>query len=183
MPVHDRTAIHWNDFNYVKLDNKRIDNLILCKLCKRIFIFNKDSTSAQTVHNKACKKKTNNPEIVQSINKKFLNRKLDQKTQKRIDRLTALASATDNRPHSFARGDGFLNLVQFYVDDSAANGKFDVSKYSPHASTVVDNLKELKDEIKDLLIKKLKTIFGGCCILDHWSSKLNKIKFIGISLR
>lgn len=177
----------WEDFNFIKYNSKKIPDMVYCLLCNDVFKYNKDSTRANIRHNEYCKSKTTTTTTTTTSSnkstKKFVYTKLKKETQKQIDKLTALAAAKDCRPHSFARGEGFINLVQFYVDQASLHGKFEVKEYSPHASTVVSNLNELKITIKSKLIKLFNDIKNCCCILDHWSSYMNKIKFVGIAVK
>lgn len=118
----DKKSSLWSDFNFIVYKSEKINDLIYCKLCKDVFKFDKSSSSSQIRHNKSCK----NNQLSKSSNKimstkKLMFKKLNKDDQKKIDRLTALAAAKDNRPHSFARGDGIyllfniLNLVLIFL--------------------------------------------------------------------
>lgn len=180
IPV-DRPSEFWKSFNFIRIDLKKVKDFILCTGCNLVFCFKTTSSSSHSTHYSTCSKKQLSKEVITSTKKLFI-RKLDSKAQKKLDRLTAIASALDLRPVSFARKDGFLNLGQFLIDE-AVKGKFTLKDYSPHPSTVTKNIKEITLEVKCKMIDSYKNITSAAIILDHWSSRMNMVKFIGICIR
>lgn len=182
IPV-ERKKEWWKHFKFIRLNNKKLDNFFFCSNCKKVFSFNLNSSKANSTHINTCLSKKNDSQMNSQPISKMMKNILPMRIAKQIDQKTAFASAIDLKPFSFARGEGYLQLVQHIIDITSIHGRFDIEDYSPHTTTVTKNLEELTDEITKVMKQNFDKINHGCAILDHWSSRMNKTKYIGIAYR
>lgn len=183
IPV-DRPSEFWSDFKFIKLDNKKLKNFVFCNLCSRVFCFDPNSTGAHSRHSNACRSKsskTQNSNNTKSV-KNYLSNNLPKRARDEIVKKTTLATALDLKPFSFARGIGYLNLVQSIIDLVASHGRFEIKKYSPYGSTVSRNLDKLQSNINDKLSKLLDDLEFATAIIDHWTNRYNKTNFLGMAV-
>ena len=91
----------------------------------------------------------------------------------------------DIRPYDVVAGDGFVNIVQHFVNLGAKYGRFNVKDVLPHPTTVSRNVVKTAQAMKGSVAEEIKPIIEayGCAITtDIWTEDYHKTSYISSTI-
>lgn len=92
--------------------------------------------------------------------------------------------ARDVRPYEIITGQGFLNLVQYFVSIGAKYGEIDVKTVLPHPTTVSRHVSDVRDEMQAKVLPIIEEAInkGECAATtDGWSDNYKKKYYLSMT--
>lgn len=182
LPVPNKRAPFWIDFKIVEKCGRETP-FVACVHCKTLLTYKTDKQGCTTHknHSNDCQEKKR--QLKQPSVEKVMYKVLPFDQQKQLDRHVALAAAIDLRPFSFARCEGMIEFLQFLVTLASTHGNFNVKEYLPYGTTVANSLGSIKLDTHKQMSSRFQKVPAVAAIADHWASKFNRNKFLGIAAR